>query len=77
MFVWGPVIIALIIGFIIGTRFKNNNIYTLSSFLVIFILAILFAKGIGQFPYYDDYSIATTLIAAAVGLLAGKFIFDR
>jgi energy-converting hydrogenase B subunit J len=77
MIVWGPVIIALIIGFIIGSRLKNKPNLTISSFIVVFIAAILFAWQYGQFPYYDDFDIATPFISAAIGLLLGKFVFDR
>jgi len=77
MFVWGPALCALIIGFIIGTRFKSNHIYTLSSFIIVLIVAFLFANGVGQFPYYNDFGFSTPFLFGVIGLLLGKFIFDR
>lgn len=77
MFIWGPMLIALLIGFIIGTRFKNLQNFTFMSFLVMCVIVIGFACLYGQYPYYDDFSFGTTAVSGLVGLFAGKLIFDR
>ena len=70
-------LIAAIIGFIIGTRFKNLQNFTLSAFVVMCIIVLGFACMYGQYPYYDDFSFGTTAVSGLVGLFVGKLIFDR
>lgn len=77
MFVWGPMLIAFLIGLVIGTRFKNYDYFRFSSFVAILIVAIIFAYMIGQIPYYEGINISTPFISAVVGLIVGKVIFDR
>ena len=77
MFVWGPMLIALLIGFVIGTRFKNLQNFTLLSFVFMIIVVLLYAGMYGQYPYYDDFSFSSTIISGIVGLFIGKLIFDR
>lgn len=74
----GPVIFGFLIGFILGTRIKSNpenNInFTLGSYLVIFIAAIIMAWQLGAYPYYDDIPIATGFVSGAIGLILGKVL---
>lgn len=81
MLVLGPIIFGLLIGFIIGTRLKisskNSFKFTLSSFIVIFILTILMAWQLGPYPFYNDLPIATGFLSGAIGLLLGKLIFIK
>ena len=77
MFVWGPMLIALLIGFVVGTRFKNLQNFTLLSFVFMFIVVLLYASMYGQYPYYDDFNFSSTIISGIVGLFIGKLIFDR
>ncbi|MDR0900530.1 MAG: energy-converting hydrogenase B subunit J [Methanobrevibacter sp.] len=77
----GPVIFGFLIGFILGTRIKSNpesNInFTLGSYLVVFIIAIIVAWQLGPFPYYDDIPIATGFLSGAIGLIIGKLLLGR
>ena len=77
MLVYGPIIFGLIIGFILGTRFRSSEYFTTSSLIMIFIIAILMAWQLGNFPYYTDLPIATGFVAAAIGIIFGKLIFGR
>ncbi|KZX15671.1 hypothetical protein MBCUT_13690 [Methanobrevibacter cuticularis] len=77
----GPVIFGFLIGFILGSRIKNtptSNIkFTVGSYVVIFIVAIIVAWQLGPFPYYTDLPIASGFLSAAIGLITGKLIFGR
>lgn len=81
MLVLGPIIFGLIIGFIVGTRLKTNSKsdvkFTIPAYLVIFLVAIVCAWQLGQFPYYDDVPIATGFLSGAIGLFLGKLLFGR
>jgi len=77
----GPILFGFILGFILGTRIKNNPDtdikFTIGSYVVIFIVALIVAWQLGPFPYYDDIAIATGFVSAAIGLIAGKLIFGK
>lgn len=81
MLVLGPVIFGFIVGFIVGTRLKtnpeSNSKFTISSFVVIFIVAIIMAWQLGQFPYYDDLPTATGFVSGAVGLGVRKILLSE
>jgi uncharacterized membrane protein AbrB (regulator of aidB expression) len=77
MLMWGPMLMAFLMGLVIGTRFKNYSYFTLSSFVCIFIVVIIFAYMNGQVPFYTGINISTSFISAAVGLIIGKLICDR
>lgn len=74
----GPILFGFLIGFILGTRIKNNSDsdikFTIGSYAVIFIVAIIVAWQLGPYPYYDDIAIATGFVSAAVGLILGKLL---
>jgi energy-converting hydrogenase B subunit J len=76
---FGPIIFGFIIGLVVGIAIKDNpnsNIkFTASSFAVIFIIAIIFAWQLGQFPYYTDFPIATGFVSGVIGIFVGKFLF--
>jgi energy-converting hydrogenase B subunit J len=75
---FGPIIFGLIIGLIIGFAMKDNPKskinFTVSSFIVILIVAIVIAWQLGNFPYYEDFPVATGFISGAVGIIIGKVI---
>ena len=62
----GPVIIAIIFGFIVGSRvhlnLDNSFKFTASGILALIIGALIMAYGLGQFPGYNDVPIATTFL---------------
>ncbi|MGL4669269.1 MAG: energy-converting hydrogenase B subunit J [Methanobacteriaceae archaeon] len=74
--VWGPIIVGLILGFIIGTRIKNKGDiinFKLSSIIVLTVLFILVAWQLGQYPYYNDLPLATVFVSSGLGLLIGRY----
>jgi len=77
----GPVIFGFIIGLILGTRInttiKDAIKIPLSAFIVIFIAILIFAWQLGPFPYYDDLSISTGVVSAAIGLFIGSFLLNN
>ncbi|AXV37450.1 MAG: energy-converting hydrogenase B subunit J [Methanobacteriaceae archaeon] len=81
MFYIGPPLFGFILGFILGSRIKtepDSKIkFTLGSFLVVLIVAILMAYELGPFPFYQGIPIATGFVAAIIGIFAGKIILGR
>ncbi|MDI9623463.1 MAG: energy-converting hydrogenase B subunit J [Methanothermobacter sp.] len=72
----GPSLFGFLIGFILGTRIKEDEEvrFPLSSYIVILIAAILMAWQLGPFPYYHDLPLASGFMAAFVGIIAGRII---
>lgn len=72
----GPIIIAIIFGFIVGSRIhlnmENSFKFTISAIIALIIGAIIMSYGLGQFPVYTDLPIATTFLAAVIGILIGS-----
>ncbi|MEE1337067.1 energy-converting hydrogenase B subunit J [Methanobrevibacter sp.] len=80
MIIIGPIIIALILGLIIGSQIKLNNgdtHFTLGSFIVILIAGIVVAWQSGNYPFYTDLPISTAFLSALIGIFVGKLIFAR
>jgi energy-converting hydrogenase B subunit J len=77
----GPLVLGFIIGFILGTRIKQNPDSKLkfgaSVFVVLIIVALLMAYQLGPFPYYTDSRLANGLLAALAGIIVGKLTFGR
>jgi energy-converting hydrogenase B subunit J len=77
----GPLVLGFLLGFILGSRIKMDSEsklrFTISSYLVVFVVAIAVAWQIGPFPYYNDAPFASGLLSAIIGILAGKVIFGR
>ncbi len=77
----GPIIFGFIFGFIIGSQIKYNSKstekFTIASFAVIIIAAVVIAWQIGQFPFYDDIPINTAFLFAIIGLIFGKLVLGR
>ena len=74
----GPIIIAIIFGFIVGSRIHldvdNSFKFTLGGIIAIIIGAIIMSYGIGQFPTYNDLRMATTFLGAFFGVLIGSAV---
>jgi len=74
----GPVIFGFLIGLVLGTRIKVNPEsevkFTIGSYIVIFIVALVVAWQLGPYPFYDDIAIATGFVSAALGLIIGNII---
>ena len=74
----GPILFGFIIGFLLGTRIKDNPKsdvkFTVGSYVVIFITVLIVAWQIGPYPFYDDIPLNTAFASAVVGLIAGKFV---
>ena len=72
----GPIIIALIFGFIVGTRLhlkeENSFKFTAGAIIALIVGGFIMAYGVGQFPFYDDLPVAAPFLAAIVGILIGS-----
>ena len=77
MLVYGPIIFGLLFGVLLGSRLRFNKYFTLSSAVCIFILAIIVAWQLGQFPYYNDLPIASGFLSAAIGIFLAKLLFGK
>lgn len=81
MFYIGPPLFGFILGFILGSRIKTEPDskvkFTIGSFLVVLIVAIVMAYELGTFPFYNDLPISTGFIAAIIGIFAGKIVLGR
>lgn len=77
----GPVILGFLLGFILGTRVKmypeSKLNFTLGSYIVVFVAAMVVAYLIGPFPYYNDVPLASGFVSAILGVLVGKFTLGR
>ena len=71
----GPIIVAIIFGFVVGSRIhlnlENSFTFTLSGIIALIIGVIIMAYGLGQYPTYDDLPIATAFLSAIIGILLG------
>ena len=72
----GPIIFGFILGFILGSRIRDET-FPPSSYIVLILVLILVAWNLGPFPYYTDLPIATGFVAAAVGIMAGRILVGR
>jgi energy-converting hydrogenase B subunit J len=77
----GPLILGFILGFVLGTRVKENPQSKLKFdapvYVVFLIVAVVAAYFIGPFPYYVDAPLASGFVACAVGIILGKLIFGK
>ena len=77
----GPIVFGLILGVIIGSQIKTDNIsdtsFTASSYVIIIIAALLMAWQLGEFPFYDYIPLSSVFASALIGILLSKFIFAR
>ena len=72
----GPLVLGFLLGFVLGTRIKENPRSKLkfdaSVYAVFVIVAIIVAYFLGPFPYYTDAPLASGFVACAVGIILGK-----
>lgn len=72
----GPIIVGFIFSFIVGSRIHldldNSFKFTISGIIALVIGAIIMSYGLGQYPTYNDLPIATTFLAAIIGILIGS-----
>ncbi|KAF5089158.1 hypothetical protein DSECCO2_28740 [anaerobic digester metagenome] len=77
----GPIILGFLLGFILGTRIKENPESKLkfdtSVYMVTLIFAVAMAYFLGAFPYYTDVPFASGFLAAFIGIIVGKLLFGR
>lgn len=77
----GPLILGFVLGFVLGTRIKENPLSKLkfdaSVYAVFLIVAVITAYFLGPFPYYFDAPFASGFVACAVGIILGKLIFGK
>lgn len=77
----GPVILGFLLGFILGSRIKFNPEsglnFTIGSYIVVFIAALVVAYFIGPFPYYVDVPLASGFVSAIIGIFLGKITLGR
>jgi energy-converting hydrogenase B subunit J len=81
IFYIGPMVLGFLLGFILGSRIKENPESKLkfdsSVYLIFLIIAFLVAYFLGPFPYYQDAPLASGFVAAAVGIIMGKLILGK
>lgn len=77
MISWGPIIIGLIFGLVVGFSFRKNEYFNNSSLLVIFIFLIIVSCLEGEFPFYENSPISLGFLAASLGIVMGKLLFGR
>lgn len=72
----GPLVLGFLLGFVLGTRIKENPRSKLKFdppvYAVFVIVAIIVAYFLGPFPYYTDAPLASGFVACAVGIILGK-----
>ncbi|MBR4396333.1 MAG: hypothetical protein IKS93_00585 [Methanobrevibacter sp.] len=72
----GPIVIALIFGFIVGTRLhlseENSFKFTIGAIIAIIVGGFIMAYDIGQFATYQDLPIATVFLATIFGVFIGS-----
>lgn len=77
----GPMIIALIFGFVVGSRIhlklENSFSFTLSAIIALVIFALFMSWNLGQFPTYNDLPIATAFLSAVIGILLGSALLGN
>ena len=76
----GPIIFGLILGVVIGSQIKLNNIdakFTKASFIIILIAGIIVAWQSGNYPFYTDLPISTAFLSALIGIFVGRLLFAR
>lgn len=77
----GPLVLGLVLGFVLGSRIKENPEsemkYGASVYAIFIIAAIIFAYMLGPFPYYKDLPLASGFVATAVGIILGKLVLGR
>ncbi len=77
----GPLVLGFLLGFIIGSRIKFNAEsglkFTIGSYLVIIIAALVAAYLIGPYPYYKDAPLASGFLATIIGIFVGKILLGK
>ncbi len=77
----GPVALGFLMGFILGSRIKiypeSKLNFTMGSYIVIFIAALVVAYWTGAFPYYEDAPLASGFVAAIIGIFMGKVTLGK
>jgi energy-converting hydrogenase B subunit J len=77
----GPTLFGFLLGFILGSRIKNNPEsemhFPYSSYIVVIIAALYMAWQLGPFPYYVDSPLASGFVVCIIGIFAGKIVFGR
>ena len=75
----GPIIFGFLLGFILGSRIKNNPEseihFPYSSYVVVLIAALFMAWQLGPFPYYTDSPLASGFVVCIIGIFVGKIVF--
>ena len=80
MISFGPIIVGLLLGIIIGSQIKLGGTdakFPLVSFVVIFIAGVIVAWQSGNYPFYTDLPISTAFLSALIGIFVGKLLFAR
>ena len=74
----GPIIIAIVFGFIVGSRIHldldNSFKFTLSGIIALIVGAVIMSYGLGQFPFYNDLPVAAPFLAAIIGIFIGSTV---
>ncbi|WP_295722398.1 energy-converting hydrogenase B subunit J [uncultured Methanobrevibacter sp.] len=77
MISWGPIIVGLIFGLVVGFSFRKNEYFNYSSLLFMFIFLLIISCLEGEFPFYENLPISLGFFSASLGLVIGKLLFGR
>ena len=66
----GPMIAAVLFGFVVGSRIHLKLEHS-------FEFTLGMSWNLGQFPFYNDLPIATTFLSAIVGILLGSALLGK
>jgi energy-converting hydrogenase B subunit J len=77
----GPILFGFILGMIIGSQIKTNNIsdtsFKMSAYVIIIMSALIMAWQLGEFPFYGYLPLSSAFVSALIGILLSKLIFAR
>ena len=76
----GAIIFGFLLGVLVGSQIKSKSMdtqFTLSSFIIIFIVGVISVWQLGPFPFYTDMPIASGFFFGLLGIFVGKLLFAR
>ena len=76
----GPILFGFILGLVVGSQIRTDNIsdtsFKTSSYVIIIIAGLIMAWQLGEFPFYDYLPLSTGFASALIGILLSKVIIS-
>jgi len=76
----GPILFGFILGLVVGSQIRTDNIsdtsFKTSSYVIIIIAGLIMAWQLGEFPFYDYVPLSTGFASALIGILLSKVIIS-